>query len=323
MERTEWLKARKRGIGGSDAAAVMGFSPWKTPVDVWVDKTSPETSEDTESLALTIGSALEDVVARIYSQKTGREVRRYNAMIENEFLIGNVDRLVVREGEKIASLKNEIRTNVILECKTSLDYSWEEVPPYYAAQVQHYMGLIPQIERADVAVIFKPCNGFGIYPVERSQEDIDAMQEYLRFWWKKYVEGGEHPTPESELDCRKIWAHSRGVPLTGSPDALESAEGLKKAREAIAQMKLREDALKDALASFMQDCDTLLDESGAVVLTYKSTKDRSVTDTDALIQDLVKQAGLSEEEFEVLKGKYTQTKAGSRPFTFPRKGKKS
>ena len=38
-ERAEWLKARRGGIGGSDVAACLGLNPWRTPVQVWEDKT--------------------------------------------------------------------------------------------------------------------------------------------------------------------------------------------------------------------------------------------------------------------------------------------
>jgi hypothetical protein len=37
--RTAWHAARKRGLGGSDIAAVLGVSPWQKPMDVWLSKT--------------------------------------------------------------------------------------------------------------------------------------------------------------------------------------------------------------------------------------------------------------------------------------------
>ena len=39
MNREEWLKERKKGIGGSDAATVLGKNPWKTNVELWEEKT--------------------------------------------------------------------------------------------------------------------------------------------------------------------------------------------------------------------------------------------------------------------------------------------
>ena len=50
MSRAEWLAARKAGIGGSDAAAIIGLNPFSSPLTVWADKTSTdEPQEDSES----------------------------------------------------------------------------------------------------------------------------------------------------------------------------------------------------------------------------------------------------------------------------------
>ena len=51
MDRQEWLKLRKEGIGGSDAGAICGLNPYASPMSVYQDKTSPEISEqDNEAM---------------------------------------------------------------------------------------------------------------------------------------------------------------------------------------------------------------------------------------------------------------------------------
>lgn len=44
--REEWLEGRKSYIGGSDAAAVLGMNPYKTNVDLWLEKTGQKIPED-------------------------------------------------------------------------------------------------------------------------------------------------------------------------------------------------------------------------------------------------------------------------------------
>ena len=66
----EWLKARKTGIGGSDIAAILGLSPYRTPVDVWAEKTGRATAQD-ETLQMRFGRYAEEFVAREYTAKTG------------------------------------------------------------------------------------------------------------------------------------------------------------------------------------------------------------------------------------------------------------
>lgn len=136
LARTEWLAARRRGIGGSDAAAVLGINPWKSPLDVWLEKTGEYSDKpDGESEPMYWGRILEDIVAREFEARTGHKVRRRTGIIrskQHEFMLANVDRMLV--GGKAG-----------LECKTSSgrnEDEWDgQVPPRYYAQVQHYMAV--------------------------------------------------------------------------------------------------------------------------------------------------------------------------------------
>ena len=74
MSRADWLKLRKRGIGGSDAAAVCGFNRWRGPLDVYRDKTTSVTSEaDNESMYW--GRVMEPVLRNEFAKRSGLEVK--------------------------------------------------------------------------------------------------------------------------------------------------------------------------------------------------------------------------------------------------------
>ena len=75
MNREEWLNERRTGIGGSDAAAVMGLNPWKSPLDVYLDKTG-QLMESPDNPALYWGRVLEEVVAREYSLRTRKSPKK-------------------------------------------------------------------------------------------------------------------------------------------------------------------------------------------------------------------------------------------------------
>src|SRR5699024_6239617 len=79
MTRKEWLRARQTGIGGSDASAILGFNPWKSPFELYIDKTSNEI-EEIDNEAIHWGNVLEDVVADEFTRRTGKRVRRRNQM---------------------------------------------------------------------------------------------------------------------------------------------------------------------------------------------------------------------------------------------------
>lgn len=71
LTEEEWLSYRRRGIGGSDVAALLGISPWRTARDLYYDKLNVAAVEDEEGnwVALEMGHLLEPLVAKIFERK--------------------------------------------------------------------------------------------------------------------------------------------------------------------------------------------------------------------------------------------------------------
>lgn len=180
MSRKEWLKARRNGIGGSDAAAIAGLNKWKSPVGVYLDKVSQTPDEAEAGEAAYWGNVMEDIVAQEFSRRTGMKVRRRNAILyhpEYEWMLANVDRLIVgkREG---------------LECKTASEYlkdQWEEeeVPAAYLLQCQHYMA-ITGYDAWWIAVLVGG-NKFIYKKVERDDELIQHLIDIEKNFWEEHV----------------------------------------------------------------------------------------------------------------------------------------
>jgi len=175
MARTEWLEHRRCGIGGSDAAAVAGLNPWKSPVEVYYEKLGEiPPVEDNERMYW--GRVLEDVVAREFSERTGKRVRRRNAILQHpkhDFMIANIDREIV--GEKVG-----------LECKTVSEYGrddWKEdkVPEQYIIQCQHYMAVTGYKGWWIAALIGG--NKFVHKYIERDDVIISALIELESQFW--------------------------------------------------------------------------------------------------------------------------------------------
>lgn len=76
ISKTEWLKYRKMGIGGSEAGAVCGLNPYKTAMEVYQDKISEEAMEEPEKDSIILGRELEDYIARRFMQATGKNKKR-------------------------------------------------------------------------------------------------------------------------------------------------------------------------------------------------------------------------------------------------------
>ena len=77
LPREQWLEYRRKGIGGSDAAAVLGISPFRTGRDLYYDKLNIVTADDAENwVQLEVGTLLEPLVAKIFAHKTGYKIYR-------------------------------------------------------------------------------------------------------------------------------------------------------------------------------------------------------------------------------------------------------
>jgi putative phage-type endonuclease len=179
MDRAEWLEARRTGIGGSDAAKVMGLSPWGGPLSVFMDKTG-RAPEKEESEAMEMGTELEETVARVFVKRTGIEVETAPEMYrhpEYPWMLANVDRLVVGE-------------NKGLECKTAhfmKGKQWEgdDLPDEYYAQCQHYICVMGW-ESCWIAALIGG-QRFCYKEVPRNEEFIEAMVGAEREFWHEYV----------------------------------------------------------------------------------------------------------------------------------------
>lgn len=180
LSREDWLKLRQLGIGGSDAAIVLGLSKWKTPFELFLEKTNQVELQESQSEAAYFGSILEDVVAKEFELRTGKKVRRRNQMLqhdEHEFMLANVDRMIVGE-------------DAILECKTASAYlanDWkdDEVPENYIIQVQHYMA-VTGTKKAYIAALIGG-NRFIWKEIERDDELIEIIINAQKEFWNEFV----------------------------------------------------------------------------------------------------------------------------------------
>lgn len=233
MTRGEWLQQRRKSIGGSDAAGIVGLSKWSSPYSIWADKTG-RLPDKPDSEAMRQGRDLEDYVARRWMEETGKKVRRMNSMIYNTlypYSHADVDRWVVGE-------------NAGLECKTtsSMDlrkFDGVEFPEQYYCQCVHYMAVTGADRWYLAALVFG--RGFFTFTLERA--DVDAEIRYLmeaeyRFWRECVIpdvppgmDGSDATTEALET----IYRESSGetVELFGRETLLEEYEQLKKSIDAL------------------------------------------------------------------------------------------
>jgi putative phage-type endonuclease len=182
LNHEEWLQARTHGIGGSDAGVILGVNKWKTPFELWLEKTGQVDPESSTNEAAYFGTLLEDLVAKEFELRAGKKVRRRNAILkhpEHDFIRANIDRLVV--GEK-----------AVLECKTASAYlmkEWEndEVPASYLVQMQHYLGVLGSEYKKGYFAVLIGGQKFIWKEIERDDELINMIFQAEIDFWEKHV----------------------------------------------------------------------------------------------------------------------------------------
>lgn len=187
MPKTEWLKHRQAGIGGSDASCIAGLNPWKSAIQLYMDK-KEENPKEQKSLRMELGNRLEGLVAELFTEATGLKVRNVNGILKNDkypFAIANIDRAIV--GEK-----------AFLECKTTNSYAlkeWEEgIPAHYEIQCLHYMAITGATHCYIAALIGN--SDFIWHKIERDQETIDYLMQIEKDFWENNIEKDVVPMPD-------------------------------------------------------------------------------------------------------------------------------
>jgi putative phage-type endonuclease len=196
MSREDWLEQRRKGIGGSDAASILGLNPFSSPLSVYMDKLGLSEPTD-ENEAIWLGLVLEDAVAERFEDDTGMTVQRRNAIFqhpEHPWMLANIDRWIVGKNAGL-----EIKTTSMMN-KT--DFEAGVIPPHYYCQCLHYMAVTGAAEwYLAVLVIGK---GFHVMHVERSESEIAALVDAEHRFWHEHIEKQIPPPPDGSEASGKI-----------------------------------------------------------------------------------------------------------------------
>lgn len=200
MSHEEWLEARRTGIGGSDIAAIMGFSNYATIYDVYKSKMGEKEEQNGDNDDLRHwGNILEEPIAQKFSRRTGMKIQNINVMMrhpEKTWAIANIDKAIINPeiSKRVRYTRQGIlTTDAILEIKTANEFQkkeWgeehtDEIPLHYLCQVQWYMG-VTGVKGCHVAVLIGG-NTFRQYYVRRNEDIIDSLFEEGENFWNNHI----------------------------------------------------------------------------------------------------------------------------------------
>ena len=178
MAYEEWLEWRKKGIGGSDASAVCGVSRYRSPIELWLEKTGQLPDSEAGEAAYW-GIQLEALVKAEFSKRTGVEVFAVNQLLQSEeypFMQANLDGVC----------EHPDYGTCVFEAKTASAYKsveWDDaIPDEYVLQIQHYLS-VTGYKGAYIAVLIGG-NSFRWKFVERDEELIAILIQLERDFWE-------------------------------------------------------------------------------------------------------------------------------------------
>ena len=182
MSHEDWLEMRKAGIGGSDCAAAVGLSRWKSPFKLWSEKTDRIVPSKAGEAAYW-GSVMEPILrAEVAKRMPEAEVRECPFFLrskEHPYMLANIDGYIHENG-----------SFSVLEIKTANAFAavqdWQNgLPIEYYCQVMHYMA-VTGMNNAYVAVLLGG-NNFVIQKIDRDEDMIQHIIQMEEHFWYEYM----------------------------------------------------------------------------------------------------------------------------------------
>lgn len=279
---------RSKFLGGSDIAAVMGLSPWATPVELWMQKTGRTPKEEPDAARQRMfdrGHKLEPfirdmVIAKLQDQGVEVEVLAINQRYqdaEHPFLACEIDFELELTGEveiggKVYALDHE---EVNADAKSVSGFArkkWgmdsnEDVPIEYAAQFMHGLGI--RGRRLCLVAALRSLDDVDIYWTVRDDETVAAMREKAVMFWNDCVLADKAPDPFTFSDIKLLFPSDNGKSIEATEEVAAQVADLKRVKAAIRDLEAHEELLTFAIGDFISPHSTLT-FGGKELCTWKA-----------------------------------------------------
>ncbi|MFK0295402.1 YqaJ viral recombinase family protein [Streptomyces sp. NPDC090442] len=247
LERAEWLRVRRTGVGGSEVGAVLGMSQYVSPREVYLDKVGElpldrPRDPDLDEAAFW-GHVHEPIIAAVFAERTGLGVVEGPgtlAHVERRWMLANVDRYVLAPGESVPSSLLEIKTRSAFQ----LDEWLAGVPDGPALQTHWYLA-VTGYAYAHVAALLGG-NRLIIHRVERDEGLVEHLVALVGEFWQ-HVQNRTAPPVDGSEATERLLGHlynvrPKAVAVADPGEVLPLLERRRelKERAARAELELRE-----------------------------------------------------------------------------------
>jgi putative phage-type endonuclease len=286
-------RTRPLGLGGTDIDAILGLSPYKTPLELWSELVSGEQPTSRDLIHLRFGQHAESFIASEYERATGLFTAQHSPTLfhkKHGFMFGHVDRFVLETPDTPAVVDGTITADKLLECKTSSAFSkndWgepgtDQVPPLYLVQCAWYMA-ITECQSADLAVLIGNSD-FRVFTIDRDLELEELILSHAQHFWHAHVIGQTPPAPINVQDASILFPReSSGLTIEANEVLLESIRLYQDNCAKSQALSTECDRLKLEILNYMGHAEKLT-HAGKTLATWKCAKASNRIDTKALAQ---------------------------------------
>ena len=276
----DFTQDRTKYLGGSDIGAILGLSPYKTALDVWLEKTGKHVNH-IDNLPIRFGTFAESFVASEYARAMGTTLLEYSKAIshpDHSYLQGHIDRFITSDSSELFKADGTCTASHLLECKTANPFTqsqWgeagsDEVPMNYLAQCHWYL-CMTQLERCDLAVLFGNSE-FRIYQITRDTELESTLLEAALSFWQGHVLTDSPPNAKTMGDYQKLFAKEvPGKTVEATEQTRVLIESAKEINSVIDAKEQELEQIKKVLMQEMQEAQELTYQ-GKTLATWKRPK---------------------------------------------------
>jgi len=254
---------RNKYIGGSDVAGILGISPWKTRLDVYLDKTvGRETVTPEKEKLFRRGTRMEPYIIDLLAEEEGLNIMaRGNRYIDPEygFLAAEID-------AETATENIEIKTVSPFKAKEWGEQQTDEVPVHYTAQIMH--GLMVTGRNLCVMGVLIGGDDFRVYRVERDDEIITSIRKKELEFWER-IQTLNPPDITTVRDVTRLYGTKDAGTSVEVNDEIETSWlAMKSLNEQIKPLEKLLEQHKEKIQMYMKDAANLT-LRGATLATWK------------------------------------------------------
>ena len=283
--REEWLQNRSKGIGASEAGTVLGLNPWETPYQLWRRKKGLDAPK-VENFAMKAGHYLEDAVSKFYADESHCQIIKAST---DDFTILDPDCPILRVSPdrtfwRLGAKHNDSEKS-ILECKTTqMSIDPDDVPKHWFCQLQMNLGVG---EYKDGALAWLTMGReFGYLDVDFDPDFYAWMKGEITDYWNRYIIGDEIPVAMTAEDVlAKFSIHKAGKEIIATGEILEQISRLKEVKAECKKFETEQKEIENNLKLFFEDAESIIDDNGKTLATWKAPKASSKFDAKAFESD--------------------------------------